>query len=218
MTEFEGTASLMQAQGEAARDAAAQQRAAQVEADLARAQAEAARAQATAVQEQARSLEDQIREAVRAAEAAANQGAGAVSVEGGPNGIRKVITLPNGQKIIVDGTDVHFEGGDAGTTLNLRDAVPTGAVDIAQAGAAMIAICVVGLPIARAFARWLDRRGAAPKVSPEVMTRLSNIENAVETVAVEVERISEGQRFTTRLLNERAARDLHDPLAIGERR
>ena len=33
--------------------------------------------------------------------------------------------------------------------------------------------------------------------------RLARIENAVETVAVEIERISEGQRFTTRLLKER---------------
>jgi len=33
--------------------------------------------------------------------------------------------------------------------------------------------------------------------------RLSRIEQAVEAISVEVERISEGQRFTTRLLSER---------------
>lgn len=33
--------------------------------------------------------------------------------------------------------------------------------------------------------------------------RLARIEHAVDAIAVEVERISEGQRFTTRLLSER---------------
>jgi len=34
--------------------------------------------------------------------------------------------------------------------------------------------------------------------------RLARLEHAVDAIAVEVERISEGQRFTTRLLSERA--------------
>jgi len=35
--------------------------------------------------------------------------------------------------------------------------------------------------------------------------RLGRLEQAVDSIAVEVERISEGQRFTTRLLTDRAA-------------
>ena len=35
--------------------------------------------------------------------------------------------------------------------------------------------------------------------------RFSRLEQAVEAVAIEVERISEGQRFVTRILSERAA-------------
>ena len=38
----------------------------------------------------------------------------------------------------------------------------------------------------------------------EVAERLNRIETAVDSTALEVERISEGQRFTTRLLSERA--------------
>lgn len=34
--------------------------------------------------------------------------------------------------------------------------------------------------------------------------RLERIEQAVDSIAIEVERISEGQRFTTKLLSERA--------------
>jgi hypothetical protein len=37
--------------------------------------------------------------------------------------------------------------------------------------------------------------------------RLARLEQAVEAIAIEVERISEGQRFTTKLLTERAAAD-----------
>jgi hypothetical protein len=44
--------------------------------------------------------------------------------------------------------------------------------------------------------------------------RLARIEGAVEAIAIEVERISEGQRFTTRLLTERQA--LAATTAAGE--
>ena len=37
--------------------------------------------------------------------------------------------------------------------------------------------------------------------------RLARIEQAVEAIAIEVERISEGQRFTTKLLADRAQAD-----------
>jgi hypothetical protein len=38
---------------------------------------------------------------------------------------------------------------------------------------------------------------------PELSHRLARVEQIVEATAVEIERISEGQRFTTRLLSER---------------
>ena len=37
---------------------------------------------------------------------------------------------------------------------------------------------------------------------PELLARVARIEQIVETTAVEIERISEGQRFTTKLLSE----------------
>jgi hypothetical protein len=40
---------------------------------------------------------------------------------------------------------------------------------------------------------------------PELMARVSRVEQIVEATAVEIERISEGQRFTTRLLSEKKA-------------
>jgi hypothetical protein len=50
----------------------------------------------------------------------------------------------------------------------------------------------------------MDRRSLGATLPPEVMQRLEHMEQAIDSIAVEVERISEGQRFTTRLLSERA--------------
>jgi len=63
--------------------------------------------------------------------------------------------------------------------------------------------CVL-FPLARAWARRIEGRGAAPaSLPPDVADRLERIERGVESIAVEVERISEGQRFVTRVLADR---------------
>jgi hypothetical protein len=38
--------------------------------------------------------------------------------------------------------------------------------------------------------------------NPELLARVARVEQIVEATAIEIERISEGQRFTTRLLSE----------------
>ena len=43
-----------------------------------------------------------------------------------------------------------------------------------------------------------------PASNPALDARLSRIEEAVETIAIEMERMGEGQRFVTKLLAERA--------------
>jgi hypothetical protein len=48
--------------------------------------------------------------------------------------------------------------------------------------------------------------------------RLARLEQAVESIAIEVERISEGQRFTTKLLTERAQADQLSQHALADRR
>ena len=40
---------------------------------------------------------------------------------------------------------------------------------------------------------------------PELLARVARVEQIVESTAIEIERISEGQRFTTRLLSEKKA-------------
>ncbi len=64
---------------------------------------------------------------------------------------------------------------------------------------------IMAFPIGRAIARWIDRRNVAAPVSEDVSRRLAAIEQAVDAVAIEVERMSEANRFTTKLLTERVA-------------
>jgi hypothetical protein len=64
-----------------------------------------------------------------------------------------------------------------------------------------VVVTAIGVPLARALARHLETRTtAAATRTPEMLARLEAIEHAVEVIAVEVERIAEGQRFTTKLL------------------
>ena len=78
-------------------------------------------------------------------------------------------------------------------------------------------IVFVMMPIALAFARRLWKRGMqpAPALPADVGDRLRKIEDAVESVAVEVERIGEGQRFMSRVFTDRAGA-VPDPRVLGE--
>jgi hypothetical protein len=82
------------------------------------------------------------------------------------------------------------------------NAIPQQAVDISIGFFLTVALIIIGLPLARAFARRMDRRGGTAQVSNEVSSQLAHLNQAVDAIALEVERISEGQRFTTRLLSE----------------
>lgn len=64
----------------------------------------------------------------------------------------------------------------------------------------IISWTLVLFPIARAIARRVDRGGVNQKFPTDVTQRLERMEHAIDSIALEVERISEGQRFTTSLL------------------
>lgn len=101
-----------------------------------------------------------------------------------------VITGQNGERTVIG-------------MPNSNDIIPPQAVDISLAFFFTMAAIIIGLPIARAFARRMDRKGGGTAQIPsEVSAQLAHLNQAVDAIAVEVERISEGQRFTTRLLSE----------------
>lgn len=80
-----------------------------------------------------------------------------------------------------------------------------------DAGQAVVAlgicatVATVGVAIARAYVSGIEaRKKASPtELAPDVQDRMTRIEQAVDAIAIEVERMSEGQRFTTRLLAEK---------------
>jgi hypothetical protein len=70
---------------------------------------------------------------------------------------------------------------------------------------ALAAIAGIGYPMARAYGKRVERTGKATGslASPEAAeARMERIERAVEAMALEVERMAEGQRFMTKLLGD----------------
>ena len=65
----------------------------------------------------------------------------------------------------------------------------------------IIVIGIVLYPLAKALARRIE--GGKPALSGASDARMERLEQAVDAMAVEIERISEGQRYATRLLTER---------------
>lgn len=81
--------------------------------------------------------------------------------------------------------------------------------------AIVFTVTVLG-PLAVALGRAFSRRASQPKPSPQVLestARLERMEQAIDAIAVEVERISEGQRFVTQLM----ATKTPEPALIEER-
>lgn len=83
-------------------------------------------------------------------------------------------------------------------------------------GMAMGFSVIILLPLSIAYARRIWRRSAAPPALPsEFHDRMSNLERGIEAVALEVERVGEGQRFVTQLLAEADHRRQVQALPIG---
>lgn len=81
------------------------------------------------------------------------------------------------------------------------------AMKFAQMAAVFVAMCgALGVgTMAFVVATRLLRRMSSPTAAPRLDDqRLARLEQAVDTIAVEVERISESQRFIAKLLDERS--------------
>jgi hypothetical protein len=69
-----------------------------------------------------------------------------------------------------------------------------------------IFMIVIGFPIAFAFARRIWKKSVQTIISipQDIYDRFARLDQAIDAVAIEVERIGEGQRFLTKLQSERA--------------
>jgi len=164
-------------------------------------QTQAAQQQAAAAQQQAAAAQQEAQQAAQEAAQAAREAAREAA-----RAIR----------------DAQREAGRAGRNgrpeimfppfPNSGPQVPEGAIIISVAFFIMCAVIAIGFPIARAIARRMDRRNAVtPGADSDTRARLERIEQAVESIAVEVERISEGQRFTTKVMAEMRSLPQGDP-------
>ena len=106
--------------------------------------------------------------------------------------------------------DAARAGRDVGQPIIIRPPMPFGPSPRQErmlfAGFVIVVLAavVILLPLMRAFARRLE--GSHRKVDAldtGSAERLQRIEQAVDAMAIEIERISEGQRFTTKLLSSR---------------
>jgi len=156
-------------------------------------------ANAQDLQTAARELREAIRNNVQRELAAAQAAEGARAAQG-VQGVPVPPTAPTFPGITIrrpDGSQTVV-----GVAPPFGRDVPPEVVDISIAFFVTIAAIIIGLPLARAFARRMDRRSAAPQIPTDVASQLAQLNQSVDAIALEVERISEGQRFATRILSE----------------
>lgn len=67
---------------------------------------------------------------------------------------------------------------------------------------AMVLGLGLGIPLIRAYAKRVEAKPREALPTGDLVARLERIEQAIEAMATEVERVAEGQRFTTKLLSE----------------
>ena len=81
--------------------------------------------------------------------------------------------------------------------------IPPRVKDVSIAFFVMLAAVIIGLPLMRAIARRIER--GTPKVAmpPEMQSQIQHLMQSVDAISIEVERISEGQRFATKMLADR---------------
>lgn len=82
--------------------------------------------------------------------------------------------------------------------------IPPEVVPIVAIVFGSLALMVIVTPIVRGIIRMIERRQEKSLVhGPAVAQQLAQLQQSVDTLAIEVERISESQRFQARILSER---------------
>lgn len=107
-------------------------------------------------------------------------------------------------------------GAPEATTIALppqfNEDIPRQVVPLVGMVMSSLVLIAIGWPLARAWARRMDRKTVAVPAGPDLAPRFDRIEQAIEAMAIEVERISEGQRYTTKLMSEMRALPSPNPL------
>ena len=160
------------------------------QAQAAREQAQAAREQAQAAREQAQDARNDARDAAREAARNGDGGGDRTVTIISPDGKTVTLSNPTADALAQLGfPSVEQRGPDPGPYI---------------VGSISIVSTAIVLLVALTQRYRVKMRGAGQTSIPnDLAPRLARMEAGIESVAVEVERISEGQRFTTRLLSDR---------------
>ena len=124
---------------------------------------------------------------------------------------RRIVELEN--DLNVTGRALASARGDAAIVVDPPQPIDPQQPSSGQITAiAIIFTLAVLMPLSIAWGRAIFRRGAKHQASsePAIVQRLDRMEEGIEAIAIEVERISEGQRFVTKVLGAGAA----EPIAI----
>lgn len=98
-----------------------------------------------------------------------------------------------------DGGTLRFTQGTRELAIPTRDLIPPAAVDITIAVCGTLVMLVLGGPLLRHWLRRRERQQAQQQLDAAVAARLDALERHIDTVAVELERVSEGQRYLAKL-------------------
>jgi hypothetical protein len=189
----QATREATQGAQEAAREAAQQARDAAQQAREAQQQVRDAQQQVRDAQQQLIDAQQQLREATTPDQrGAANQAifGAQEAIKAAENELSRIQGQMQGGRTIYTTQPPYFPQ---------RPTIPAGAMDIAIGFFVTCVVVVIGWPISRALGRRYERRGQTQLIDASVADQLQRIEQAVEAVAIEVERISESQRFLARL-------------------
>jgi hypothetical protein len=167
---------------------------------------------------------DQARAAVAELETHAPGGNVSITREG--NNV--IIQMADGRRITLDQSIVPppaIEGLVASLApppmpppMMHQDGPPESVIRLVGVIFVCITIMVLGWSWARAFARRGEARAVrGGGMSPDVPLRLERIEQAVDAMAVEMERVSEAQRYAARLLTERLPESTPQLASAGAR-
>ena len=82
-----------------------------------------------------------------------------------------------------------------------------------EVGALAIISIFVVFPIVIAFARKIWKQGSEPRslrTNDDTSARLTQMQQSIDAMAIELERIAEGQRFVTKIMAERDRPQISD--------
>lgn len=137
------------------------------------------------------------------AQAAREQAQAAREQTGAPDNQNQYNIRFGAEGLVIESIDA--DGNTLQQPFDPSNLIPPQVTDILLITVLGVIGMILAFPIGRAIARYIDRRGLTAPVGNDVGQRLVAIEQAVDAVAIEMERLSESNRFTTKLLTEHVA-------------